>query len=52
MVVGENMTVFVLEDANELYMVDNKDLFSNRKREFSVKNKTYVATTEGLKRQK
>ena len=52
MVVGENMTVFVLEDANELYMVDNKDLFSNRKREFSVKNKMYVATTEGLKRQK
>ena len=33
------MTVFVLEDANELYMVDNKDLFSNRKENSPLKIK-------------
>lgn len=50
--IGENMTVLTLKDTDEIYMIDTKDLFSGRKKTFSLKNKTYVATEEGLRKKK
>lgn len=35
--IGENMTVLTQKDTDEIYMIDNRDLFSGRKKTFSLK---------------
>ena len=50
MYIGENTTIVTLKDVKDIYIIDNKDLYSKSSKRFPLSNKTYIATVDGLKK--
>ena len=38
------------KDVKDIYIIDNKDLYSKSSKRFPLSNKTYIATVDGLKK--